>query len=559
MDLVAGLIERDQNVSEALPFLFQLGPRKPFSLKDYAPFRILYKKQLPDMRVIKAGRQVAKTTNICIDDIMINAVHPGFTRVYASPLHQQTHRYSVLFLDPILNFSPIRARLMNVQCTDRVLMKTCINGSSFNMSYCSNGADRIRGIPCDGITLDEFQDLYIDDIPVIREAMSGSPFRIMKVTGTPKTVDNTLEEYFRKSSQAHWAIQCHSCNHENIATVEEDLLGMIQTKGLCCAKWHRGIQARDGYWLHKHPERVNTCLGIHIPQPILPLHCEDPRRWKELLDKVNGDYTKTKLYNECLGESCDTGVKIISTEQIKAVSVLHCNILEDAIKARMATRYKMVTMGIDWGGHGEKESSFTAVAICGFKANGKIDIIYAERLPIDMSNDDEFSRVFDLVRAFKVNMIGHDYRGVGTQKHSALLQGAPKGMFIVPWTNETSRAHYFLKISRTPNGITVLHINRTASIELLAHEIRAKNFRLPAWDSGIEGNVFADLNSWYANMVKRPDGSKVFHIMRSSSQPDDVGMAILYGCFTIWRRLTAWPKYSLGLTEKHIINEAEDD
>lgn len=49
--------------------------------------------------------------------------------------------------------------------------------------------------------------------------------------GTPKTLDNTMEKLWTRSSQGEWVIPCPSCRHENISSVSEDLINMIGPPG----------------------------------------------------------------------------------------------------------------------------------------------------------------------------------------------------------------------------------------------------------------------------------------------------------------------------------------
>jgi len=69
-------------------------------------------------------------------------------------------------------------------------------------SFAFLNPDRVRGVSADRVGIDEIQDLDITFLPIIRECMSASDLAIRQFTGTPKTLDNTLESLWQESSQA---------------------------------------------------------------------------------------------------------------------------------------------------------------------------------------------------------------------------------------------------------------------------------------------------------------------------------------------------------------------
>lgn len=192
-----------------------------------------------------------------------------------------------------------------------------------------------------------------EPVPIISESMSGSrKWRFTLYAGTSKTLDGTLERVYNRSSRGEWDIKCPSCGKENLASASEDLLNMIGPKGLICGKrkCSHALDTRQGFWLHEFPDRLDNNSGWHIPQPILPMHCEDARAWKDLLRKQK-EYRESVFLNECLGEACDIGTKLITLTQIKKASVLPIrNNLNQAIRYHQKKRrYVDMAIGIDWG------------------------------------------------------------------------------------------------------------------------------------------------------------------------------------------------------------------
>src|SRR6185369_4131171 len=68
-----------------------------------------------------------------------------------------------------------------------------------------------RGIPADFILIDEFQDILLENIPVIEECASHSEHKLFCYSGTPKSMDNAIEYYFsRFSTQNEWVVPCRA-------------------------------------------------------------------------------------------------------------------------------------------------------------------------------------------------------------------------------------------------------------------------------------------------------------------------------------------------------------
>jgi hypothetical protein len=161
-----------------------------------------------------------------------------------------------------------------------------------------------------------------------------------------------------------------------MACVHVDLLKMIGRDTVVCARCQKAINPRGGHWYHMAGKEHPDFLGYHVPQVIMPMHYENSGKWADLLYKMEGgnNYSAQKFHNEILGESADFGVKLISLSDIQAASKLPpIDVRSRSSFIAACERLKhcsMVTMGVDWGGGGETEVSFTAVAITGLNVNG---------------------------------------------------------------------------------------------------------------------------------------------------------------------------------------------
>jgi hypothetical protein len=213
-------------------------------------------------------------------------------------------------------------------------------------TFCFLDVERVRGISADKLVIDEVQDIDWDFLPVIEYCLSASKWEIKQFSGTPKTFDNTIQQLWEDSSQAEWVIPC-DCGYWNTCTITLDLDQMVQRQGLSCRKCGRLVDSRKGHYEHMYPERRGRFVGYHIPQPILPIHYTNENKWYKLF--MQKEKSKTAYYNECLGESCDAGTKLISlTDLQKACCLPFSNNIKDALSR--LHEYEYVTMGVDWGG-----------------------------------------------------------------------------------------------------------------------------------------------------------------------------------------------------------------
>ena len=542
-----------QNYAAALPIFFNMPDQKPMTLDDYAPFEEIYNRFIPDRRLLRTGRQCGKSVNLCTSSLLTNIFVPYFRQLYVTPLYEQCRRFSSNYVRPFINNSPLNYALVDKTCEQNVLQKTLRNGSQMIFTFCYRDVDRVRGVAADSVTADEIQDLNFDFLPILQETMSASKdWRLTTFAGTPKTTDNTIARLWQETSMGEWVIPCQACGKENISSIGEDLEDMIKPAGLSCAKCDRLIDTRIGYWQHAETSRMQEFLGLHVPQAVLPLHCEDPRAWAALIDKR--DRLKKSVYlNEVLGEDCDAGSKLIPIEVIQRASKIPIrNIRKEAEAYRRTRPYIYTVVAVDWGGRGLLEDSLTAITIVGLLPDGLIECIFGLKLPPAVEDTSEVDIIADMYRSFQCDSVAHDFRGVGMSKDTILRQRGLRR--ITPWSNEGFHTKYFVKTSRTPTKITYVQINRSAGITLIAHEVAHQRIVFPRWESDRNMNVFLDLNSWFEDFVARPDGADLYHIQRSGSLPDDIGMSLMYGACTCWRAKGRWPKYMQSLTETGIVD-----
>ena len=141
-----------------------------------------------------------------------------FRSLFVSPTQQQTETFSRDRIQTPVEYSQTLQTFTDGPMTkNNVLYKKFVTGSDITLRYAFLHADRVRGISADMLLLDEIQDILTDIIPIIEEALSHSPFKILRYSGTPKSLDNTISYYWNQfSTQNEWVVPCEGCNTWNI-------------------------------------------------------------------------------------------------------------------------------------------------------------------------------------------------------------------------------------------------------------------------------------------------------------------------------------------------------
>ncbi|KKM06444.1 hypothetical protein LCGC14_1743910, partial [marine sediment metagenome] len=222
--------------------------------------------------VLKCSRQVSKSTTIANIQVTESMVTGHWRSLYVSPSALQTRQYSNEKLRPTVCDSPfiVKNFLNKKNLIDQVFEKTLSNGSYMFLRYAFFTAARARGIPASRVFFDEVQDLLKENIKVIAESVSASKLATGKagtelLAGTPLTFTNTLEEYWKWSTQCEWMVPC-DCKlprYWNILGIEN-----IGKDGLVCSGCDKPINAAAGQWVAFQPGEAYH--GYHVTQLMVP-------------------------------------------------------------------------------------------------------------------------------------------------------------------------------------------------------------------------------------------------------------------------------------------------
>ena len=387
----------------------------PFSLDDYPFYRQVYDQIYPAI-LLKTARQVAKSTTLANFMIMESCSTPHWKTLFVAPSQEQTTKFSQTRVGKTLFYSPeIRKRWISKELSSRVYQKMFTNGSELAFSYASDDADRVRGVSADRVAYDEVQDILYDEvIPVINECMSNSDYAYETYCGTPKSMENTIEQLWQWSTQTEWAMRCSGCNRYQYF-VDDKCLGK---RGPICLNCGKYINVRAGEWVdtHVYPPGFEGKMikGFHVPQVILsknvPLSMPGDNksqelaysRWRRILDK-HSTYPSAKFKNEVLGVSDAIGTRLISKEELEALCQDYT--VEEYPRAQiMLNDVRHVVAGVDWSGGGSKGNSRTVLWVWGiggstqehnFKLRTLYFKIYPETNPISGGVVDHICEICD--------------------------------------------------------------------------------------------------------------------------------------------------------------------
>lgn len=543
------------SLAPVLPALFSL-KGEPYSIKDHFPFEPVFNTAMPHTLVLQTGRQTSKSTSLAAQGVASTAVIPFFNTLYCTPLFEMVRRFSSNYVRNFIEDSPVKNLMIDSSCNNSVLQRSFKNRSTMFFSYAFLNTDRVRGINADRLAVDEAQDMDKDFIPLLQETLSGSKrWGITQIAGTPKTLDGTMAAYWEMSSQAEWHIKCTACNYINIACNDHDLdkmtgLSFISREiseacpGIVCANCGRPIFPRTGRWLHRFPERKLSFPGFHIPQHILPLHYADRTKWLTLVGKR--DSLEPRLYfNEVCGESYDKGSKLLTQTEIQAACQDRDN---DYVTAQPIIHdYMNRVCSVDWGGGGEKQTSFTVISIMGTRGDGRQDVLYGERLKITHNYFAEAQRILQVMNDFKCQFLVHDFSGAGAIREQILVNAGLPIERIIPVAYIRAGAGTIMRY-KPENQQTGMRghyqLDKTRSLVQTCSLVKTKQIGFFRYDYKSQTNpgLLHDFLALVEENTETISSSNIYTITRGEhAGPDDFAQAVNIGSCALFYIRGVWP------------------
>lgn len=543
-----------------LPLLLNL-KGDPYTLAHHFPFSPVFRTTMPARLTMKTARQVSKSTSQAATGILFSNSVPHRTTLFITPLFEQIRRFSSNYVGDFINNSPVKRLWSDTTTNNSVLQRSFKNYSKMIFSFALLNADRVRGITSDICAFDEVQDLDRDHIPIIEETMSYSDWKISRYTGTPKSLDNTIEGFWQRSSQAEWVVPCFACGRDNIPSNEYDLQAMIgpdhgavseARPGTICAGCGAVINPRYGRWFHKYLDRRWDFAGYHVPQIIMPHHYASAKAWRELLAKR--EYMAPSVFNnEVLGESYDVGSKLVTLTELRAAASLRWENRPNDPDAGMLERlrrneYPLVVLGVDWGGGGKEGVSYTTLALLGRRSDGAIDVLWAKRLMTPHDHMREATEIRGWIHRFRPHFVAHDYTGAGTLRETFLVQAGMPLSRLMPVAYVRSASHNVLNF--VPASLTHprdhFQVDKTRSLLYTTNCLKLGWLRTFAYDyiNDDQPGLLHDFLALIDEKVESHGGSGIYVIKRQEGFSDDFAQAVNIGCVALWHASQQWPDFA---------------
>ena len=457
----------------------------------------------------------------------------------------------------------MRVLWTGTKADNSVLQKTFLNGSTMLFSFAYLDATRIRGATADIIRIDEAQSIQLEFVPVIKAVASASKWDVMVVSGTPLTLDTPIHGYWTKSSQAEWFIPCRhaGCHAWNIPSTDYHLDAMIgplrddispNAPGLVCAKCRRPLFPQDGHWVHRKQTREAQMehAGYHVPQPILDHHCMRKDRWKELLMHQQ-NYPRHQFVNEILGESLDSGQKVVTqSDLIQAAKLPWANNprqpdprVDEAIRS-----YPLRILTVDWSGSGEAELSYTVIGLMGQKPNGELDVLWGKRLPIGTDHMKEAAEIKYWMDRFQVHGLVHDFTGAGTIRETTLVQAGIRVEVIKPVYYVRAALQNMITVAPPTmiNSRSYYKLDKARSLMTVASAIKAGFINFFKWDFVDSQNpgLLSDFLALVEQKTPTRLAGDTYTITKNPLNSDDFAQAIIIGAAVLWHETNSWPNYA---------------
>jgi hypothetical protein len=453
----------------------------PFSFSNRRYLRQIY--DTPNKRtLLKCGRQVEKSTLLGNKLLSYSCIQTALNSLYVSPTNMQTKVFSQDRLKEPIETSDYLKTWTTTKLSDNVFLKKFINRSQITLRYSYLNADRVRGIPADVICLDELQDLLTDNIPVIEQCASHSHLKIFMYSGTPKSLDNTIEYYWAAySTQNEWVVPCHrhtiktpngiTRQHWNI--LSEDHIGL---KSLICDKCGQPINAQDemAQWAALNPDIIKQIPkpyeGYRIPQLMVP--------WVPYEEIIQNQktYSRPRFYNEVLGLSYDSGTRPLTRQDV----IDNCDdrirldpSYQESVRNFLSGAYP-VYAGIDWG---TGENTYTVLSLGTYMQDGRFTIFYIHRFEgRETEPQIQLEEIEKLIVQYRVQLVGCDYGGGFWPNDNLIHKFGWQRVVKYQYSTPSDKV-------RWDDGLKRFLVHRTEVMSDIFNAIKRRDvFRFPNWD-----------------------------------------------------------------------------
>jgi hypothetical protein len=409
--------------------------------------------------VIRASRQVEKSTYLVNTIIHEACTKPGISILFVTARMEQVGTFTHTRLLPAIEESPlIRRRLLGRGKPKMAVSRMRFaNGSQLYARAAFHSADAARGLSCQMLLIDEFQDIAAGDLPVLQEVMSHARNGRTILTGTPKSVDNHLEAMFRLSTANEWTVDCLACGKPVI--MDERALG---PRGIACLDCQAPLDPQQGRWVARHPQ-ATWGDGFWINHTMVPW-----LNYDEILDRQR-TYDPVRFKNEVIGLPTTLGEHVVTRAELEACC--HDVAMAASFDAIRPDAHRHLVAGIDWGGGAH---SRTVVTIGYMRSDFAFQILRFDMFAAREDPQRVLTEVASLCRRFHIRFIGADGGGNGHVYNRMLVDklGHECGLYALLYSSvehEPARDGILWKWT----------VNRSATIGTLFARVKKGLLRFP--------------------------------------------------------------------------------
>lgn len=429
--------------------------------------------------LLMTSRQTEKSTTIGNRIFARCLMRPGHTVLFVSPSAMQTSVFSKARMNEVIDMSPLIKAQTNANIINNLFEKHFANTSKCYLRYAFLTADRIRGLSVNDLFADEIQDLLPDIMPVIEEAASHNEEKLFIYSGTPKSLDNTIQNYWSENStMSEWVIPCQhhglpkSPSTWHWIVLNEKNLGL---NGPICERCGSAINPEHPYarWveMQKYDGKRVSFEGYRVCRLMVPWYLKSEKMWKEIL-AARERYSTAKFMNEVLAISYDSAAKPLT--RIELIQATDPNYLNDYEAAKRLARDHTTFIGIDWG---SGERAFTVLTIGGYtRPDDSFQIFYMLRFTGPLTDPvAQMDEIESIITTIRPKYIGTDF-GFGFYQNKRLL--SKYGMQRVFPFEYVPRLNVKMKYNKFTHRTLVF---RTPLMSDLFNAIKKKKVRFPKW------------------------------------------------------------------------------
>jgi len=475
------------------------------------------------------SRQTEKSTSLGNKLIGLCGMNWYQNALFVTPSATQTKVFSSARIDDIVEISPFVKAMTNKSLTWNLLEKEFLTKSKIYLRYAFLNADRIRGISVSSIFIDEVQDILKDVMPVIKESASRYRNSLYVYSGTPKSLDNTIESIWSKeSTMSEWVIPCEHHYPWHWIVLGQKNIGK---RGPICDKCGKPINPEHAYaqWVQMNPgARVE---GFRICRPMVPWYFKpdfndaNPYKAWDLLLHVMENYPTAQFMNEVLALSYDSGLKPLTRGEVaRACDETDTYLMDEDHVAKLRESHELFA-GIDWG---TGENAYTVMTVGGYtRGDSSFQIVYCRRFDGVLTDPEpQMAEIIRLIQKFRIELVGCDY-GMGFVQNKKLTSifGA-------------KRIHQYQYAAKSTKKVTykgALHryiIFRTVVMADIFSALKNLKIRLPAY-SVFKAPYAEDLLSIHAEYSET---LRMIKYDKPRSIPDDTFHSILYCVVTSFHK-----------------------